>query len=115
MSSDIDPVDADRDGGADDDPVDRDLEPAVRFRYVNQAGNRRRVTLARRDPGGWDRVVEELSDGEWRGVGDEIAADFAVEIDAGVLDVVTVVPPDGATGESVTGPENQSIPGRADR
>lgn len=67
-----------------------DDNPSIRFEFTNEAGNRRRVTLVKRDPGGWDRVVEERSGDGWRPVGDEIVADVGVEIDNDVTDVVSV-------------------------
>lgn len=54
-------------------------------KYTDEAGNRRRLRLEARDSGGWDRVVEELDDGEWRHVGGEIVADVDVEISGELL------------------------------
>lgn len=52
--------------------------------YTTEAGNRRRLRLERRRPGGWDRHVEEYSGGEWRPVGHEIVSDVDIQVDAGV-------------------------------
>jgi hypothetical protein len=53
--------------------------------FVNEAGNRRRVSFERRGAGGWERTVEEFDGGEWRGVGGEIVADLQVAVDGAVL------------------------------
>jgi len=56
--------------------------------YTDAASNRRRIRFERRRVGGWDRIVEERDQGEWREVGHEIVADVAIESSSNLVDGV---------------------------
>jgi len=79
--------------------------PALRLQYTNEAGNRRRVSFYRRDPGGWDRVIEERDGDTWRGVGGEIVAEPEVKVTvAGVAQLDITRKEDSGSAEVLTGP-----------
>jgi hypothetical protein len=76
--------------------------PGLTIHYTDAACRRRRVRFERRSVGGWERIVEEYSAGEWRPVGREVVADTDIEVDRAVLDDVEVVDEPG--GETIRGP-----------
>ncbi|WP_135363431.1 hypothetical protein [Halosimplex halophilum] len=73
----------------------------ITLAFTNEASNRRRIRLERRDAGGWILHDEEFDGDKWRPVGREIVADAELEVGAEATDVVDVA----GAGRSVTGPE----------
>ncbi|QLH78661.1 hypothetical protein HZS55_15800 [Halosimplex rubrum] len=79
-------------------------EEGITLAFTNEASNRRRIRLERRDAGGWTMHDEEYDGDKWRPVGREIVADAELEIGTGATDVVDVITAAGAA-ETITGPE----------
>ncbi|QLH81003.1 hypothetical protein [Halosimplex pelagicum] len=78
------------------------MTEGITLAFTNEASNRRRIRLERRDAGGWTMHDEEFDGDKWRPVGREIVADVELEVGAAAADVLDVV---GGAGQTVTGPE----------